>query len=342
VNAGTYIDPTAGRVTFQTFATDWLNRQDHTESTAQAVEVRLRVHAFPVLGSRELRAIKPSTIQAWLRTLSTLAPATQRAIFVNVSTVFTAAVDDEVISKNPCSAPSVRRVRVEPRKLVVWEPMRVLAVRDALPERYAIIATIGAGLGLRQGEVFALSPDDVDWLRGEVTVRRQVKTSTANGLYFDLPKYGKVRTVPLPDSVRDALALHLATFTAVPVTLPWRRSDGKPETVPLIMTSRERKAINRNYFNSKIWKPALTEADVDPTRANGTHALRHFFASALLDAGESIKAVSEYLGHSDPGFTLRIYCHRMKASDKRSRAAIDAVFNDDVAKSVTDVSRGAG
>jgi integrase len=31
----------------------------------------------------------------------------------------------------------------------------------------------------------------------------------------------------------------------------------------------------------------------------------------LLDAGESIKVVSEYLGHSDPGFTLRTYTHVM-------------------------------
>jgi integrase len=31
------------------------------------------------------------------------------------------------------------------------------------------------------------------------------------------------------------------------------------------------------------------------------HALRHAYASVLLEAGESIKALSEYLGHSDPG-----------------------------------------
>ncbi|WP_087790150.1 tyrosine-type recombinase/integrase [Streptomyces sp. CS159] len=35
------------------------------------------------------------------------------------------------------------------------------------------------------------------------------------------------------------------------------------------------------------------------------HALRHFYASALFDAGENIKAVSEYMGHADPGMTLR-------------------------------------
>jgi site-specific recombinase XerD len=35
------------------------------------------------------------------------------------------------------------------------------------------------------------------------------------------------------------------------------------------------------------------------------HALRHAYASVLPDAGESIKVLSEYLGHSDPGFTPR-------------------------------------
>ncbi|WP_203593659.1 hypothetical protein [Streptomyces sp. SID9124] len=43
------------------------------------------------------------------------------------------------------------------------------------------------------------------------------------------------------------------------------------------------------------------------TREGGTHALRHFFMSALLDTGQNIKALSTYIGRSDPGFTLRIY-----------------------------------
>nr|WP_260463581.1 hypothetical protein [Streptomyces sp. TRM72054] len=37
------------------------------------------------------------------------------------------------------------------------------------------------------------------------------------------------------------------------------------------------------------------------------HALRHFYASVLLDAGEGVKALSAYLGHADAGFTLRTY-----------------------------------
>jgi integrase len=46
----------------------------------------------------------------------------------------------------------------------------------------------------------------------------------------------------------------------------------------------------------------------------------------LLDGGESIKALSEYLGHADPGFTLRTYTHLMPASAERTRRAVDAVL----------------
>ncbi len=83
-----------------------------------------------------------------------------------------------------------------------------------------------------------------------------------------------------------------------------------------------RQTKDRRY----IWKPARIAAGVEPTRANGTHALRHYFASVLLDAGESIRALADYLGHGDPGFTLRVYTHLMPASEDRARQAIEAAL----------------
>lgn len=62
------------------------------------------------------------------------------------------------------------------------------------------------------------------------------------------------------------------------------------------------------------------------SRENGMHALRHFYASVLLDAGENIKALAEYLGHSDPGLTLRVYAHLMPSSQERTRKAVATVF----------------
>ncbi|MFH8443778.1 tyrosine-type recombinase/integrase [Streptomyces sp. NPDC018026] len=86
--------------------------------------------------------------------------------------------------------------------------------------------------------------------------------------------------------------------------------------------------VNRNDFNRWTWRPALAGADVPFGRASGMHALRHFYASVLLDAWESVKALSEYLGHHDPGFTLRTYTHLMPSSEKRTREAVNRAFAD--------------
>lgn len=40
----------------------------------------------------------------------------------------------------------------------------------------------------------------------------------------------------------------------------------------------------------------------------------------------SIRAVCDYLGHADPGFTLRIYAHLIPASDEKARRAMDVAF----------------
>jgi integrase len=144
-------------------------------------------------------------------------------------------------------------------------------------------------------------------------------------LVFAPPKYDKQRTLPLPSSVREAVAAHLAAQPAERQTLPWRTPDGAPVTAVLICSTREHRPINRNYFTT-VWHKALRSIGVQPGQQNGTHALRHFYASVLLDAGESIKVVSEHLGHADPGFTLRTYTHLMPDTLARSTRAIDAVF----------------
>ncbi|MEH0526915.1 tyrosine-type recombinase/integrase [Streptomyces stelliscabiei] len=334
---GQYVDPSAGKVTFKDFATAWLASQTTDPSTIVNMELRFRLHAFPYIGSRSMTAFQPTHIRTWARALmdSGMAASYQRTVFANVSAVFGAAVDDGIISRNPCRAGSVRAPKLDPRKIKPWTRDRVVAVRGGLPEQYATTVDLGAGCGLRQGEIFGLAVDEVDFDGGVLHIARQVKL-VGPQMVFAPPKGGKLRDVPLPDVVSDALAAHVTRRPPIDVTLPWKTPDGPPVTAKLLFYSRERKALNRNYFNMYLWKPALIAGGVipervpgerfKPSREHGMHALRHYYASVLLDSGENIKALAEYLGHSDPGFTLRTYTHLMPNSRDRARRAIDSAF----------------
>jgi hypothetical protein len=43
-----------------------------------------------------------------------------------------------------------------------------------------------------------------------------------------------------------------------------------------------------------------------------------------LADGVNVKELAEYLGHGDPGFTLRLYTHMLPSSHERARKAVDA------------------
>ena len=82
--------------------------------------------------------------------------------------------------------------------------------------------------------------------------------------------------------------------------------------------------------------PGLVAAGIEPNRQNMTHALRHWYASTLLDAGESIKTVASHLGHADASFTLKTYTHLMPSSEARTRKAVDNALADDATASHVD------
>jgi integrase len=138
-----------------------------------------------------------------------------------------------------------------------------------------------------------------------------------------------VPEVPLPDSVAARLTAHAEEYPPLPITLPWGSSTGEPRTVRLYLYTDNGTALTRPTFNKQVWKPAIRSTGIPETRQNGMHVLRHTYASVLLDAGESIKALAAYLGHADPGFTLRIYTHLLPSSEDRTRRAIDQAFRDD-------------
>jgi integrase len=80
--------------------------------------------------------------------------------------------------------------------------------------------------------------------------------------------------------------------------------------------------VKRNSFG-KVWRRAVDTAGAEGLRL---HDMRHVYASALIDAGESVKTVQRRLGHSSAAMTLDVYSHLWPDSDERVRAAIDAAF----------------
>ncbi|MFI5803085.1 tyrosine-type recombinase/integrase [Streptomyces sp. NPDC051561] len=338
MDGGRYIDPKAGRITFRQYAEKWLTSQTTDPTTREPVAVQIRRHAIPYLGSRPLASFKPEHIREWLAELERAVPASsyRRVIFASVSGVFTAAVEDDHIHRNPCKASTVHVPSPSTRRVVPWTSERVFAVRSALPEQYRAAVDLGGGCGLRQGEILGLPVDEIGFDTGWLHVGYQVKVS-AGKLVFAPPKREKERDVPLADSVAHALKEHIEAFPPVSVTLPWQRPDGRPVTKRLLFVRPDGKgAVRRTDFNTRYWKTALVMAWVIPepksgerhqaAREHGMHALRHFYASVLLDAGENVKALSTYLGHTDPGFTLRVYTHLLPSSEGRSRKAVDSVF----------------
>ncbi|MFE1295508.1 tyrosine-type recombinase/integrase [Streptomyces sp. NPDC058731] len=338
MSRGQYIDPRAARITFKSYAEKWLETHHIDPASQVVVEQRLRLHAFRLIGSRPLDSFRPEHIRGLVSALENdpaVSGGYARNIYGDVRAVLSAAVDDGLLPRNPCAAKSVRPPAAEQRRVVPWLPAQVHAVRAALPHRYQTMVDVGAGCGLRQGEIVGLAEDALDFDGGLIRVVRQVKLIRGKAV-FAPPKCNKERDVPLPPSVAEALRAHMDTFKPVEITLPWRKPDGPKISARLLFTNTAGGLVWRSNFNIQEWKPALASAGLiaeagedgkyQSAREHGMHALRHFYASVLLDAGESIKAVSEYLGHSDPGLTLRVYAHLMPSSQERTRKAVDAIL----------------
>lgn len=308
-HTGQLVDPARGREGFEPYALRWAAAQAHRPATEELVERHLRLHVLPYFGHRSLASIRPSELQAWVKGRSAeLAPATLQVVYRWVSSIFRAAVDDGIIRESPCG----RKVKL-PKGATSSQ-----VVPLATPKVQALIATaqplvrplvvIGAGAGLRQGEVFGLTRDRVDFLRREVRIDRQLAGTDDEGApLFGPPKTdSSVRTVPLPDVVVDELARHVERHGIGEHELLFRDAAGRPWA--------------RNRW-ADVWSSTLTRAGI--TAGTGFHELRHYYAALLIRRGASVKTVQHRLGHKSAVTTLDTYGHLWPDSDDETRRAVD-------------------
>ncbi|TCC34963.1 site-specific integrase [Kribbella sindirgiensis] len=269
---GEYIDPAAGKMRLAEVAERWMKSRSVDPSSEIQYESKWRLHVAPTFGKRQVKSIKPSEIAVWLKELTaTFGPSTARSAFLVLFGCLELAVEDEALKKNPAKSKLVKRPPTVDPSIVVWPDETVDAIIAAHPEQYRLIPIIGDAAGLRQGEIFGLSPDDFDFEERVIRVRRQVK-KLGKDFVFALPKNDKVRTVPMPDSVAELVQEHIARFGTTEVSLPWERLDGDLQAVRLMFTWSDGKQIRARNFDETIWKPSLALAGVIPPPPETTAA----------------------------------------------------------------------
>lgn len=121
------------------------------------MEMRFRRRIFPHLGKAEIGSVKPSTVRSWDRLLRDegLSDRYRHTLFGNLSAMFTAAIDDGLTGKHPCTGKSVKKPKPIKSKVVPWPENQVWEVQEQLPQKFQILVDFCAGLGLRQGNASA-------------------------------------------------------------------------------------------------------------------------------------------------------------------------------------------
>ncbi|WP_052314079.1 tyrosine-type recombinase/integrase [Nocardia thailandica] len=328
-----YIDPKAGKKPFAAAYELWLQASSPNPRSRTTWKTQYDNHIEPFFGkmSTETASTKVIEWMDWLNQRKAyghpLGEFYKVLLFRQVSGIFRVAVAAKWIPVNPCTADGVKRPRAPKSLVVPWTKDRLLKIEAALSDRARLVVPLGAGQGMRRGEILAFSPEDINRETNEIVVRRQIRRLTG-GRVFSLPKGDKTRIVPAASWVIDRVDAYMEAFPPRPVTLPWGTLDGRMTTVELVMVRADEDPWYGELFQGTEWAGAFRRAQVVMRkRVDGVHALRHLYASLQLAAGVSVRELAEYLGHADPKTTLSVYTHLMPSSAPRSRLATDAYFD---------------
>ncbi len=195
-------------------------------------------------------------------------------------------------------------------ELIVPTPDQVHALLAAAAPEFRAAIILGAQVGLRAGEVQGLFVSDIDFLRRTVNVRRQLDGRSTVMELCDVKTAASNRSVPVPSTVLEQLSEHVRQFGA--------GRDG-------VLLHRDVQYLSDNQFNW-AWRGAQRRAGI----VEGSlrfHWLRHAFASSLISAGCSVKAVADAMGHQSPSITLKTYASLWPGDHERVRAAIEATWS---------------
>ena len=217
--------------------------------------------------------------------------------------LFIAAVECELISKNPVNIRSVKPEKSPERIPATAEQVAALAL--LVPARYQAAVRVAAYSGLRQGELFALQRKDYDSSTRKITVNKS-KKELSGKITIGAPKTNASnRSVTLPPKIAQELEEHLKTYT-------------EPSATALIFATKQGGYVSKaTLFN--IWNRARQQLNLEYL---SWHDLRHTGQSAAAKAGANSKELMARQGHADPKASM-IYTHADPEADQNLSVAMD-------------------
>jgi len=310
--------------TFGEWILFWMDNYKKIElrlSTWENYMRSIKNHIYPALGHIPLRDLKTDDIQNLYNRMikEGRAPATVRRNHQIINSCLKQAVQNRLLAWNPTEAAKLPKLTdTQVRAMTIDEMEKFLSVLQQ--DRWGAAFLCLLGTGLRMGELLALRWEDIDFDNKLLYVRQALVRTKEKGLYFDEPKTEKSkRVVPLPDEVVAALKNHRIQ------QLQLRLAVGQEYKNPdLVFATSVGTPIYPRNFTRKFYE--LRKKAGIPDDIN-LHALRHTYATRLLEQGENLKTVQELLGHTDISTTANTYSHVSVEVKQKAAAKMDKLLS---------------
>ena len=279
-------------------------------------------YLLPVCGELSLASVDRTVLQSVIRRMidAGLAPSTIQSRVGLMKGIFSWSVEQSYLPATPAKSLTVPKCSGESPGQMLSGP-EVVDLLAALEGNACSLATfLAVHTGMRPGEVLALSWDDVDLVRGTLSVRHTMNPNRDCSLNIGPAKTtASVRKVAVPPVVvqvlreveqrkpkpkdfwfltRTEVEGHLQ-YVVVPVDLRQVCAQPDGEVLTYVTWSRN--------FSSTLSCNGLRKIRL--------HDLRHTHASLLLLDGVPIHVVSRRLGHANIAITIKIYGHLLPSSD---------------------------
>jgi integrase len=295
-------------ITLREYSETWLAHRTLAPRTRELYRRLLDNHILPTFGSVPIASIKPSEVEAWHADLGRrTGPTATSHAYSLLRTITNTAVRNEIILASPCRIDGAGTAK-RARPIHEATPDELRAITEAMPDRLALMVTLGAWCALRLGEIAALRRSDVDLTRGVLRIRHAVSWTDDGPIFKDPKTQSGARDVAMPGSVIALVREHL-------------RKHAEAGRHGLLFPAMDGGTISEQTVRSAYTR-ARKKAGREDLRF---HDLRHTGAVLAARAGATIADLQGRLGHSTPSAALR-YQHTSAERDRFVADALDKMM----------------